>query len=129
MRPGSTVNRASPGGVIALVLLTMMIASVVSRCDAGRRRDAQSARDEPAREAPYQAEVEESIGAAVAILVDTSGSMKEPAPGDSRPKYVVAQEALGAHVYERFLEAKTMEWDQYRMYVSPWEIDRYLEEF
>jgi hypothetical protein len=35
--------------------------------------------------APYQAEVEEGIGAAVAILVDTSGSMKEPAPGDSRP--------------------------------------------
>ncbi len=41
----------------------------------------------------------------------------------------VVQEALGAHVYERFLEAKTMEWDQYRMYVSPWEIERYLEEF
>jgi glutamine synthetase len=41
----------------------------------------------------------------------------------------VVQEALGAHVYERFLEAKSMEWDQYRMYVSPWEIERYLEEF
>jgi glutamine synthetase len=41
----------------------------------------------------------------------------------------VVQDALGAHVYERFLEAKQMEWDQYRMYVSPWEIDRYLEEF
>jgi glutamine synthetase len=41
----------------------------------------------------------------------------------------VVQEALGAHVYERFLEAKTIEWDQYRQYVSPWEIDRYLEEF
>ena len=38
-------------------------------------------------------------------------------------------DALGAHVYERFLEAKTMEWDQYRMDVSPWEIARYLEEF
>ena len=44
--------------------------------------------------APYQAEVEEGLGAAVAILVDTSGSMKEDAPGDSRPKYVVAREAL-----------------------------------
>ena len=33
---------------------------------------------------------------AVAILVDTSGSMKEEAPGDSRPKYAVAQEALAA---------------------------------
>jgi len=46
--------------------------------------------------APYQAEVDEGLGAAIAILVDTSGSMKETAPGDNRPKYVVAQEALGA---------------------------------
>jgi Mg-chelatase subunit ChlD len=96
MRPGSTANRASPGGVIALVLLTLMVASVLSRCDGGRQRDRQAARDEADQDAPYQAEVDEGVGAAVAILVDTSGSMKEPAPGDSRPKYVVAREALGA---------------------------------
>jgi Mg-chelatase subunit ChlD len=46
--------------------------------------------------APYQAEVEEGLGAAVAILVDTSGSMTDPVPGDSRPKSVVAREALEA---------------------------------
>jgi Mg-chelatase subunit ChlD len=46
--------------------------------------------------ATYQAEVEEGLGAAVAILVDTSGSMRDAAPGDSRPKYVVAQQALEA---------------------------------
>jgi len=46
--------------------------------------------------APYQAEVEEGLGAAVAILIDTSGSMKDVAPGDTRPKYVVAREALEA---------------------------------
>ena len=96
MRPGSPANRASPGGVIALVLLTLMVASVLSRCDANQRRDRSAARDEPAQDAPYQAEVDEQVGAAVAILVDTSGSMKEPAPGDTRPKYVVAREALEA---------------------------------
>jgi Mg-chelatase subunit ChlD len=47
-------------------------------------------------DAPYQAEVEEGLGAAVAILIDTSGSMKDRAPGDSRSKYAVAQEALEA---------------------------------
>lgn len=46
--------------------------------------------------APYQAEVDEGLGAAVAILVDTSGSMREAAPGDNRPKHVVAREALEA---------------------------------
>src|SRR5258705_180502 len=34
--------------------------------------------------APYQADVDEGIGAAVAILIDTSGSMRDNAPGDTR---------------------------------------------
>jgi Mg-chelatase subunit ChlD len=59
-------------------------------CQPGRRAD----RDADDDRAPYQAEVDEGLGAAVAILVDTSGSMKDDAPGDSRPKYVVAREAL-----------------------------------
>ena len=46
--------------------------------------------------ATYQAEVEEGVGAAVAILIDTSGSMSQKAPADSRPKYLVAQAAIEA---------------------------------
>jgi hypothetical protein len=42
----------------------------------------------------YQAEVAEHPGAAIAVLVDTSGSMSEPVPGETRPKYLVAREAL-----------------------------------
>lgn len=38
----------------------------------------------------------------------------------------VIQQALGAHIYERFIEAKQQEWDEYRLYVSQWELDRYL---
>ncbi len=41
----------------------------------------------------------------------------------------LVQEALGEHIYERFVEAKQMEWDEYRKYVSKWEIDRYLPIF
>jgi glutamine synthetase len=41
----------------------------------------------------------------------------------------VVQEALGAHLYERFVEAKTIEWNEYRLQVSPWEMERYLEIF
>jgi len=41
----------------------------------------------------------------------------------------VLRSALGPHVYERFLEAKTLEWDNYRSYVTTWELDRYLEEY
>jgi glutamine synthetase len=39
----------------------------------------------------------------------------------------VIQEALGEHVYERFVDTKTAEWDAYRTQVTPWEHARYLE--
>ena len=40
--------------------------------------------------------MDEGLGAAVAILVDTSGSMKEQVEGDVRPKSHIAREALEA---------------------------------
>ena len=48
---------------------------------------------------------------------------------DELRKDDVIIEALGEHIFERFVEAKTEEWDEYRMQVSPWEVDRYLEAF
>ena len=41
----------------------------------------------------------------------------------------VVCEALGEHVLEHFIEAKTAEWNEYRTPVTQWEIDRYLEAF
>jgi glutamine synthetase len=35
-------------------------------------------------------------------------------------------EALGEHVFEQFLRNKRAEWDVYKSYVSPFELDRYL---
>ena len=60
------------------------------------RRQRPAAIYEEASTAPYQSEVDEGFGAAVAILVDTSGSMRDNALGDSRPKAIVAREALDA---------------------------------
>ncbi len=37
------------------------------------------------------------------------------------------KEALGEHTYEKYIEAKQAEWDEYRLYVSQWELDKYLE--
>lgn len=44
-------------------------------------------------------------------------------------KNPVIREALGDHVYNRYLEAKTIEWDKYRLQVHQWEIDEYLSKF
>jgi glutamine synthetase len=41
----------------------------------------------------------------------------------------VIRDALGEHVAEKFIEAKRAEWDEYRVEVSEWELDRYLETF
>jgi glutamine synthetase len=41
----------------------------------------------------------------------------------------VVGEALGDHVLEHFIEAKTAEWNEYRTQVTQWELDRYLEAF
>lgn len=38
----------------------------------------------------------------------------------------VIKEALGHHVYERFIHAKRQEWDDYRLEVTQWELQRYL---
>jgi glutamine synthetase len=38
----------------------------------------------------------------------------------------VIQTALGAHVCEWFMEAKRGEWNDYRVRVTPWELERYL---
>jgi len=90
-RDGTTGGGGRTLGVAAAALLLLTCA-----CDA--RREPPSRRDarEEANAAPYQATVDEGLGAAVAILVDTSGSMRETAAGDSRPKYVVAREAIEA---------------------------------
>ncbi|HAA64826.1 MAG TPA: type I glutamate--ammonia ligase [Thermoanaerobacter sp.] len=41
----------------------------------------------------------------------------------------VIKEALGDHVYKKFLEAKRAEWDEYKIYVTQWELDQYLSKF
>ena len=45
---------------------------------------------------------------------------------DCLEKDKVVQDALGPHIFERFMEAKRQEWLEYSGMVSPWEVDRYI---
>jgi len=38
----------------------------------------------------------------------------------------LVHEALGDHVFEKFIANKKIEWDQYRIQVTKYEHDRYL---
>ena len=41
----------------------------------------------------------------------------------------VVKDALGEHILDRFVHAKTKEYDDYRLTVHKWEIERYLETY
>lgn len=83
-------------GTVLPVMAALLLLAAACRPNPRPQRDAKPPVEDEPSSAPYQAEVEEGLGAAVAILIDTSGSMRDDAPGDSRPKHLVAQEALEA---------------------------------
>jgi Mg-chelatase subunit ChlD len=87
-RPGKT-----RGGI---VLLLIVLGILIARCKSREGQDGedQAATAQFASEAKYQKSGDEGLGAAVAIVIDNSGSMGESAGGDSRPKYEVAREAV-----------------------------------
>jgi glutamine synthetase len=39
----------------------------------------------------------------------------------------LVKEALGVHAFDQYLRNKTAEWDEYRIHVTDWELNKYLE--
>lgn len=48
---------------------------------------------------------------------------------DRLEKDKVIRDALGPHIYERFVEAKRQEWQEYSARVSAWEVEAYLGKY
>ncbi len=38
----------------------------------------------------------------------------------------LVRRALGQHIFDRYVELKRKEWDEYRVQLTPWEMDKYL---
>ena len=85
-------GRSRSSVVLVLVMLVILFTarSRRQRPATDQPRDAGA----PATEQRYARSADEGLGAAVAIMVDNSGSMREIAPGDRRPKFEVARDAL-----------------------------------
>jgi glutamine synthetase len=62
--------------------------------------------------------------AALSRLTAMPGSLGEAIEELKRSELVKA--TLGDHLFERYVEARAQEWDEYRLSVSQWELDRYL---
>lgn len=57
-------------------------------------------------------------------IYDLPGSLVEAVQEVEKSR--VVREALGEHIFKKFIENKRVEWDLYRMHVSRFEIDKYL---
>ncbi len=55
------------------------------------------------------------------------GSLKEAI--EEMKKSELVKQVLGSHIFEKYIEAKYEEWDDYRTKVSKWEVDQYLTKY
>jgi len=77
------------------IVVVLVVVAVLARRNRGSREAERVDAELPADSARYAAQVQEGLGASVAILLDQSGSMEDPpASGGKRPKYLLAREAL-----------------------------------
>ncbi|RDI71634.1 type I glutamate--ammonia ligase [Halopelagius longus] len=79
---------------------------------------------DPVRENIYEFDEKKREEYGIETLPSNLGEAVEALEGDE-----VVQSALGEHIYEKFVEAKSQEHDEFRVDVSQWELDRYLEKF
>ena len=57
-------------------------------------------------------------------IVTLPGSLGEAIALTEKSELV--REALGDHIFEKFIESKKIEWDAYRTHVSQYEVEKYL---
>ncbi|KAB1186920.1 MULTISPECIES: type I glutamate--ammonia ligase [Haloferax] len=79
---------------------------------------------DPVRENIYEFDEEKREEYGIETLPKDLGAAVDALEEDE-----VIQNALGDHVYDKFVEAKRAEFKDYLVSVSEWELDRYLETF
>ncbi|WP_435067843.1 type I glutamate--ammonia ligase [Haloplanus sp. C73] len=79
---------------------------------------------DPVRENIYEFDAEKREDYGITTLPSNLGEAVEAFEEDEMIK-----DAMGEHVSEKFIEAKSQEFGEYIVEVSDWEIDRYLEKF
>ncbi len=76
---------------------------------------------DPVEQDIFQMTAQERAERGIASL---PGSLAEAIAETEKSELV--REALGDHIFEKFVANKKIEWDNYRMHVSRYELDRYL---
>ncbi len=79
---------------------------------------------EPVEENIYQLDGESLVQRNIDVL---PSSLAEAL--DELKKDELMRNVLGEHLYERYIDVKTKEWDEFKKQVTNWEIDTYLDAF
>jgi len=79
---------------------------------------------EPVEENIYSLDDESRVQRNIDVLPTSLSEALEALKKDE-----VLQETLGSHLYERYIDVKTKEWDEFKKQVTNWEIDTYLDTF
>jgi len=79
---------------------------------------------EPVEENIYQLDDQSRIRRNIDVLPT---SLLEALEALKKDKLI--QSVLGEHLYERYIDVKTREWDDFKKQVTNWEIDTYLDTF
>ncbi len=79
---------------------------------------------EPVEEDIYSLDGESLAAKNIEVL---PGSLLEALEELKKDK--ILQETLGEHLFERYVDVKAKEWDQFKKQVTGWEIDTYLDTF
>ena len=69
----------------------------------------------------YKLTPEERKARGIVALPETLGEAIDELAGSE-----LAKKALGDHVFTSYVKLKRKEWDDYRVQVSQWELERYL---
>ncbi|MEO5790593.1 MAG: glutamine synthetase, partial [Gaiellaceae bacterium] len=77
--------------------------------------------EEPMDSNLYHLSAAERDERGIVSLPGTLGEAVEELAGSA-----LMQRALGEHIHERYVEIKRKEWDDYRIQLTQWELDRYL---
>ncbi|SFR33916.1 type I glutamate--ammonia ligase [Halogeometricum limi] len=80
--------------------------------------------EDPVRENIYEFDEAKREEYGITTLPSNLGEALDALEADE-----TVQDALGEHIYEKFNQAKRQEYDEYRIDVSQWELDQYLETF
>jgi glutamine synthetase len=69
----------------------------------------------------YHLTAEQRRERGIVALPETLGEAIDELAGSE-----VARKALGPHIFDRYVELKRKEWDEYRVQLTEWELERYL---